>query len=250
MHRVLFEWRGIRIFSYPAMLYLGLVTGVILQTLVAERAGLPAVRIYFATLTLLPIALAGSRVLYVWANWPTFRSARHLIWRRGEGGLAMYGGVPFMIAASIPVLAAFGLPFWTFWDTAVFCIFPGMAFARIGCLLNGCCSGRPTDGRLAMWLPDERGHWTWRVPLQLLELSVALLLAGWRLARDRSHHAARTPVSLHGDRIRRRPARARGPAHGTRACRARRSSCRHLADADRARPVRDVRALTLHKRVG
>ena len=186
MHRVLFEWRGIRIFSYPAMLYLGLVTGVILQTLVAERAGLPAVRIYFATLTLLPIALAGSRVLYVWANWPAFRSARHLIWRRGEGGLAMYGGVPFMIVASIPVLAAFGLPFWTFWDTAVFCIFPGMAFARIGCLLNGCCSGRPTDGWLAMWLPDERGHWTWRIPLQMLEFTVALLLlAGAWLAIDR-----------------------------------------------------------------
>ena len=186
MRRVLFEWRGIRIYGYPAMLYLGLVTGVILQTLVAERAGLPAARIYFATLTLLPIALAGSRVLYVWANWPAYRSARHLIWRRGEGGLAMYGGVPFMIVASIPVLAAFRLPFWTFWDTAVFCIFPGMAFARIGCLLNGCCSGRPSTGWLAMWLPDERGHWAWRVPMPLLEFSVALLLLAWAwLAIDR-----------------------------------------------------------------
>ena len=186
MRRVLFEWRGIRIYSYPAMLYLGLVSGIILQTLVAEGAGLPAVRIYFATLTLIPIALAGSRVLHVIANWPRFRAAPHLIWKRGEGGLAMYGGVPFMIAASIPVLAAFELPFWTFWDTAVFCIFPGMAFARIGCLLNGCCAGQPTDGWLAMWLPDQRGHWTWRVPLQMLELGVALLLlAGAWLAMDR-----------------------------------------------------------------
>jgi phosphatidylglycerol:prolipoprotein diacylglycerol transferase len=168
------------------MLYLGLVTGVILQTLVAERAGLPAARIYFATLTLLPIALAGSRVLYVMAHWHTFRTAPHLIWRRGEGGLAMYGGVPFMIAASIPVLAVFRLPFWTFWDTAVFCIFPGMTFARIGCLLNGCCSGRPSNGWLAMWLPDEQGQWAWRVPLQLIELSVALLLlTGAWLAIDR-----------------------------------------------------------------
>jgi prolipoprotein diacylglyceryltransferase len=186
MHRVLFEWRGFRVFSYPAMLYVGLVTGVILQTLVAERAGLPAARVYFATLTLLPIALAGSRVLFVMAHWPEFRSARHLIWRRGEGGLAMYGGVPLMLAASIPVLALFGLPFWPFWDTAVFCIFAGMAFARIGCLLNGCCAGRETGGRFAMWLPDHDGRWAWRVPMQLLECGVALsLLAACWLAGDR-----------------------------------------------------------------
>jgi prolipoprotein diacylglyceryltransferase len=186
VYRVLFEWRGIRIYSYPAMLYLGLVSGVILQTLVSERAGLPTVRIYFATLTLIPIALAGSRVLHVAANWQKYRATPHLIWKRGEGGLAMYGGVPFMIIASIPVLAAYRLPFWTFWDTAVFCIFPGMAFARVGCLLNGCCSGQPTNGRLAMWLPDERGHWTWRVPMQLLELSIAatVLAFAW-LTADR-----------------------------------------------------------------
>ena len=80
MYRVLFEWRGIRIYSYPAMLYLGLVSGVILQTLVSDRAGLPTVRIYFATLTLIPIALAGSRVLHVVANWHTYRATPHLIW--------------------------------------------------------------------------------------------------------------------------------------------------------------------------
>ena len=188
MYPVLFVWRGYRVFSYPAMLYVGLVTGLILQTLIAARAGLPHVRVYFATLTLLPIALAGSRVLYVMAHWPEFRRAPHLIWRRGEGGLAMYGGVPFMIAASIPVLALFRLPFWTFWDTAVFCISAGMAFARVGCLLNGCCAGRATSGWFAVWLPDQNGRWEWRIPTQLLELAVAvLLLAGAWLVVDRLH---------------------------------------------------------------
>lgn len=186
MYPVLLAWRGFRVFSYPAMLYAGLVAGLILQTLVAERAGLPHVRVYFATLTLLPVALAGSRVLFVIAHWPEFRRAPHLIWRRGEGGLAMYGGVPFMIAASLPVLAMFRLRFWPFWDTAVFCIFTGMAFARIGCLLNGCCSGRETRGWFALWLPDQNGRWAWRIPTQLLELLVALSLvsAAW-LAIDR-----------------------------------------------------------------
>ena len=178
MRRVLFVWRGRRIWSYPALLYTGLVCGLILQTLQSASMGLPPHRVYFATLALLPIALAGSRVLYVATHWATFRAAPHLIWRRGEGGLAMYGGVPLMLVASIPVLAAFRLPFWTYWDSAVFSIFPGMAFARIGCLLNGCCSGRPTQGRFALRLPDEHGHWARRVPVQLLECGVALLILG------------------------------------------------------------------------
>jgi phosphatidylglycerol:prolipoprotein diacylglycerol transferase len=97
----------------------------------------------------------------------------------------MYGGVPFMLAASVPVLALLHVPFRAFWDSAVFCIFTGMAFARIGCLLNGCCSGRQTDAWFGVWLPDDRGRWSRRIPVQLLECAAALLLlAACRVARD------------------------------------------------------------------
>jgi prolipoprotein diacylglyceryltransferase len=176
MARVLVEWRGIRIWSYPAMLYVGLVTGVFLQFLVARQSGLPALRVYLATLALLPLALAGSRFLFVVTHWPEFREARHRIWRWGEGGLAMYGGVPVMLIASIALLPLFGVPFWPFWDSAVFCIFPGMAFARIGCVLNGCCAGRPTRSRFGMWLADGTGRRERRLPVQLLEFAAAVLL--------------------------------------------------------------------------
>ena len=178
MRRVLFEWRGVRIWSYPTLLYVGLVIGVVLQYRVAPSMGLAALHVYWATLTLLPIALAGSRVLFVATHWASFRQEPRRIWRRGEGGLAMYGGVPFMLAASVVVLPLFRLPFWAFWDSAVFCIFPGMAFARIGCLLNGCCSGRVSNGRFSLWLPNERGAWAWRIPVQLLEFATALTLLG------------------------------------------------------------------------
>ena len=176
MRRVLFEWRGIRIWSYPAMLYLGLVAGVIAQYKMAPARGLPAARAYWATMILLPVALAGSRILYVAAHWRDYRDDLSRIWRHGEGGLAMYGGVPLMLVASLPVLSWLGLPFWRFWDSAVFCIFTGMAFARVGCLLNGCCSGRETTGRLALWLPDDRGRWARRVPVQLYEFIAAVVL--------------------------------------------------------------------------
>jgi phosphatidylglycerol:prolipoprotein diacylglycerol transferase len=55
----------------------------------------------------------------------------------------------------------------------------GMIFTRVGCLLNGCCAGRRSGRRLALYLPDHRGRWERRYPVQLLELATAAsLLAG------------------------------------------------------------------------
>ena len=101
----------------------------------------------------------------------------------------MYGGIPCMLAASVPVLLALGLPFWAYWDSAVFCIFPSMAFGRIGCLLNGCCAGRPSASSGSVRLPDIRGEWARRVPVQLLECATAIaVLAGCALARSSLAH--------------------------------------------------------------
>ena len=158
------------------MLYAGLVTGVSIEYLAATTMELPAMRVYWATLLLLPIALIGSRLLFVLTHPRDYWSAPHRIWDRREGGMALYGGVPCMLLASVPLLRAFGLPFWSFWDVSVFCIFPGMAFTRVGCLLNGCCSGKPSNGRFAIWLPDHRGICARRVPVQILEAAAAVAL--------------------------------------------------------------------------
>jgi phosphatidylglycerol:prolipoprotein diacylglycerol transferase len=51
----------------------------------------------------------------------------------------------------------------------------GMNITRAGCFLNGCCAGRPTAAWWGLDLPDYRGTWRRRVPLQILE-------AGWGIA--------------------------------------------------------------------
>jgi phosphatidylglycerol---prolipoprotein diacylglyceryl transferase len=101
------------------------------------------------------------------------------IWRHSDGGMTLYGGLVLSLVFSPLILKPFGLRFASFWDGAMFTILVGMIFARVGCLLNGCCSGRHSDGRLGLWLPDHAGHWERRYPVQLLELGAALvLLAG------------------------------------------------------------------------
>ncbi len=179
MRRILFEWHGVRVYSYPALLYLGLVLGLAAQNHAAHVAGLPAGRVFAATLLLLVPALAGARLLFVLQNWRVYRHEPRRVWRRAEGGSAMLGAVPVMLLVSWPVLAALDLPYGAFWDVSTFCILVGMMFTRVGCLLNGCCCGRPSESAWALRLADVRGVCRRRLPTQLLEAGwAALLLAG------------------------------------------------------------------------
>ncbi len=178
MRRILFSWRGQNIYSYPAMLYVGLLVGVFLGARVAEDSGLGADRFAVAVMILLIPALAGSRLYFVLSRWDIYGRDLARIWRRAEGGMSMYGGLILAVPLSFPLLRALDLPFGRFWDAAVLTILVGMAFTRVGCFLNGCCSGRPSDAWFAILLPDHRGVWRRRIPTQLLELAFATVLFG------------------------------------------------------------------------
>jgi prolipoprotein diacylglyceryltransferase len=75
------------------------------------------------------------------------------------------------------------LSFAKFWDAATFNMLVGMIFTRFGCLLNGCCSGRPSTSWVALILTDYRGIRRRRLPTQLLEAAwaSALLTAAFAL---------------------------------------------------------------------
>jgi phosphatidylglycerol:prolipoprotein diacylglycerol transferase len=182
MRRILFSWRGLNIYSYPAMLYVGLLAGILAGAWVAQRSGMSADRFAIAITLLLIPALAGSRLYFVLTRWDLYRHDPARIWRRTEGGMAMYGGFILVVPLSIPLLRLLGLPFASFWDAAALTILLGMAFTRIGCFLNGCCSGRPSNAWFALSLPDHHGIWQRRIPTQLMEMAFALLLFGAALA--------------------------------------------------------------------
>ena len=178
MRKVLFSWRGRNVYSYPAMLYVGVLAGVFFGAHVARSSGMSADRFAIAVVILLVPALAGSRLYFVLSRWDVYRCDPARIWRRNEGGMSMYGGFILAVPLSIPLLRSLGLPFGSFWDAGVLTILLGMAFTRIGCFLNGCCSGRPSDAWFAVLLPDHRGILQRRMPTQLIEMVFAFMLFG------------------------------------------------------------------------
>jgi phosphatidylglycerol:prolipoprotein diacylglycerol transferase len=184
MRRILFTCFGFNIYSYPAMLYLGLTIGIFVGAHIAGLAGLDPDRFAMAGVVLLAPGVIGARLLYVLMHWQVYAGDMRRIWRRSEGGMAMYGGLVMIAVLSIPLLPAMNLPFAAFWDAGIFTMLITMIFARVGCLLNSCCCGRPTDGWYGVNLPDHHGVWRRRFPTQLLEIAwsavVLAALLAWR----------------------------------------------------------------------
>ena len=176
MRPILVEWRGIRVPSYPALLYLGTVAGVLAARSLAERTAVDPARVVAAMLLLFPVALVGARLLFVAYHWHIFRWHRRRILRRADSGASVYGGLLLTVPASVPLLAVLGLPFGAFWDLAGLTMLIGMVFTKVGCLLNGCCGGRVTAGSVALVLPDHQGIRQRRIPAQLLEAGAALAI--------------------------------------------------------------------------
>ncbi len=215
MRPVLFTIRGRRVWSYPALLYAGLVCGFYVMYAIAPTLGLAPEPAAAALLILFVPALVGSRLWFVLDHWTTYQDELPRIWRRSEGGMALYGGLVLALLVSPIVLGAFDVGFAAFWDAATFAILVAMLFTRVGCLLNGCCSGRASSGRVGLRLPDHAGHWQRRYPVQILEMAGALivLLGAASLLALGPHHGAIFIFGLAGygsvrlvlDRLRERP---------------------------------------------
>ena len=56
-----------------------------------------------ASVALIIPALIGSRLLFVFSHWDIYRRDLSRIWRRSEGGMAMYGGLILTVPLSIPL---------------------------------------------------------------------------------------------------------------------------------------------------
>jgi prolipoprotein diacylglyceryltransferase len=158
------------------MLYAGTCAGIAAGTMWAAVRGLDPYRVQAAMLLLVIPALAGARLLFVFTNWSHYRRHRQRIWSRSEGGASLYGGLILSFVASIPLLATLRLPVAAFWDAVAVTMAMAMVFTKIGCLMNGCCEGRPSDGAIAMNLPNVSGVWRRRIPTQLLEGAVAAVV--------------------------------------------------------------------------
>lgn len=144
MRSTLFKVFGIPIRAYGLMMVVGFALGIWRAVRVSlTRYRIPPERVYDIGIVALVGGVIGARALYILLNPETERWAEfYAVWR---GGLSFHGGLAAAIAAGWVYTRIAGLRFWDCADLVAPSIALGYAIARIGCFINGCCYGAPTN---------------------------------------------------------------------------------------------------------
>lgn len=184
--------------AWPVMWSVAAVVGTIVNLVLLRRRGFPVGRSLLVLAIAGGVALLGARIEYRLENGLSLEQ----LWR--GGGQRMPGGFLGFAVALPLLLRAAGMPVLRFLDVVVIGAAAAVAVGRIGCLLQGCCFGTPTDLPWGLTFPPgSPAHLSHRVkewvtgaapaslpvhPLQIYfgldALAIAVVLA-WRLPRGR-----------------------------------------------------------------
>ncbi|RPF28258.1 phosphatidylglycerol:prolipoprotein diacylglycerol transferase [Georgenia muralis] len=159
---------GVRLGAWPALVGTGFVIALVVQALLARQLDLPALRLSLLTVVASGLGLLAAKVYYLMTHPKEPRTF-------AKPGMSVQGFVTATIGTLLIGSPLLGLPLgWVLDATAPGLLF-GMAIGRLGCLLGGCCTGRPTTSRWGIWSSDRRLG-VRRIPVQLLESSFSALL--------------------------------------------------------------------------
>ena len=146
---------------YGIMMALAFVAGLWTATRRARLANVSGEVIADVTLWLMVGSILGARFVYVTTYWKQEFADQPLseIFMIQHGGLVFYGGLIGATLAGAGYLAWKKLPVWKIADILAPSIALGSVFGRVGCLLNGCCYGRPCDLPWAIQFPNGSDAW-------------------------------------------------------------------------------------------
>lgn len=152
---------GMAIRGYGVMLLSGVAASVGLAYYRARRAGQDPELILAMAPWVFVGGIFGARVFYViqYRNkfiTDNFAETIGNMFRFTEGGLVVYGSFIGGFAAATYFLLRHRIPWLKMGDIVVPCIFIGVFFGRLGCLMNGCCyGGRCEDDWSALYFPPQ-----------------------------------------------------------------------------------------------
>ncbi|WP_407343422.1 prolipoprotein diacylglyceryl transferase family protein [Pengzhenrongella phosphoraccumulans] len=160
---------GVVLGAWPALVGLGVVAALIVQSVLAARRGLPVTRVFFIAALACLLGLAGAKV---------YHRVTHLEEKGGLFlvGMSIQGFVIAALGTFVVGAAAGGMSIGLLLDVTVPALLLGQAIGRLGCFFAGCCAGLPTSSRWGLWSSD-RTVGARRIPVQLMESGLAGVLA-------------------------------------------------------------------------
>ncbi|OGC42034.1 prolipoprotein diacylglyceryl transferase [candidate division WOR-3 bacterium RBG_13_43_14] len=155
MRPILFQIGGLGLPSYGLMLVISFLVAFFIVRRSAKRFDISPVIIENLAFYLMLGVIIGGRLLYVIFHWQQFGQDLFGIIRLWEGGMMFYGGFIGGAIASIIYLRKVKIPILLLGDLISPSIALGEFFTRIGCFLNGCCFGKPSDLPWAIQFPSS-----------------------------------------------------------------------------------------------
>jgi phosphatidylglycerol:prolipoprotein diacylglycerol transferase len=173
MHPILLDVPslGITILSYRVCLLLAvLVCWLIGPRWVATLEALDPWSVFRAMVLLGLAAFAGARLHFVLTRWGDFADRPLAALQFWSGGLHAGGGIVLLTAAAPFVLRWLGLPLARFADGFVPTVGVGIAIARLGCFLHGCCFGTLCSWPWCLTFPRDTYIYQYHADLGVLPL--------------------------------------------------------------------------------
>jgi phosphatidylglycerol:prolipoprotein diacylglycerol transferase len=192
MHPILFEVGGWPVYSYGVLLALAYLAGLQLAVVRARRAGMDGTKVMDFGIYLIIAALVGAKLMLVLIDFDYFRSNPRELFSLVRAGGVFYGGLIGALVVAILLVRRYRLPLWTTADLFAPGIALGHVIGRFGCLLAGCCYGRPTDRPWGVTFTDPVAAANVGTPLgdplhptQLYDAGAELLILLLLLATER-----------------------------------------------------------------
>ena len=187
MHPIICTLGPFTVYSYGLMLAIAFLTAAFSASLQAKRTGLSPDAIFNLCFIAMTAGIIGARLMYVIEHFSLYAREPFEVLMLQHGGLSWFGGLVAGGGAVAWYVKKHRLPLWRSLD----CIAPylalGHAIGRIGCLLNGCCFGKPSVWGIYFPEIDQT-----LLPVQILS---SLFLLGifvvLRLLQERPHPAGK-----------------------------------------------------------
>lgn len=185
MHPELFKVFGFPVRSYGVLLVIGVLIAAAVARRRAARFGIDPNTIWDAAVWMVIPGIFGARIVFILQNWAYYQQHRDQLLSLRFEGLTSFGGLIFGFLGFWFWQRRSKTPFWPFLDTVGVPVLIAQAVGRIGCLLNGCCYGRPTDAWYGVPVEGLPGR---HVPAQLVDFVLMLVGAGvmalWEKGRN------------------------------------------------------------------
>lgn len=174
MHPDIVTFGPFSIRSYGFMLAIGFLTGILIATKRARKAGENPEHIYNLSIWLVISSLIGARLYYIITHFNEFRAEeglspfvryfqelKNMFWPVGSdgqvgiSGLILFGGLISATLVAVLYLKYYKLRISKYLDILAPSLGIGEFFTRIGCFLNGCCFGKPTESWVGVVFPES-----------------------------------------------------------------------------------------------